>query len=159
MTFVPARAYPAKSSGADRICVNAAVAIRSSDQAVRVTITLNALAQEKLFGGPLIDRRVAVEIGRAMDQGKVRMVVDASRGFAVRRAPKGAARIDIVGWDLLPAEKQRSSAMRFVSSSDHGVVFDLPSWGQPEAARAAMEAKFGIGSAGQVRGGRSSWLC
>lgn len=63
-----------------------------------------------------------------------------------------------MGWDLLPAEKQRSSAMRFVSSSDHGVVFDLPSWGQPEAARAAMEAKFGIGSASQVWG-RSSWLC
>lgn len=158
MSFTIARAYSAKSSGAGKICVNAAVSIRSSDQAVRVSITLNALAQEKLFGGPLIGGRVAVEIGRTTDQGKVRMAVDKARGSEVRRAPKGSVRIDIAGWDLLPAERQAKAAMRFVSASEAGVIFELPSWGQPEAARAAMDAKFGIGRSA-AGGGHSSWPC
>lgn len=152
MSWHLAKPYAVASKGATAIVVNCSVRVRESDRAVAVTISLNQRAQEALFGGPLVGERLRIDVGRAHDQGKLRLA-KSPEGLLVRGGPKGMARIVINAWDLVPKEVQASTPLSFVSVTSDGVVFELPSWGQPEAARARMEEKFGVGSAGQMRGG------
>ena len=150
MSWNPARPYVAKSGGAAKIVVNCSVQVRKSDHAVKVTFTLNQRAQEALFGGPLVGERLRLEVGRTVDQGKIRLSKHVD-GVTVKAGPRGAARLAVAAWSLVPTEAHSASPLRFVSNTPEGVVFSLPSWGQPEAARAAMDGKFGVGATAPVR--------
>ncbi len=117
----------------------------SSRSMKSVHLTLNALAQESLFGRGIAGEQVDVAIGRGDDEGKLKLSVGTGP-FTAKRGVNGSVRITMRFWDLLPKTHYPSGRCEYLKAVEGGVIIKLPNWTRPgfrdaSAQRAALSAK------------------
>lgn len=112
-----------------------------------VRLSLNAKAQDELFEGPVTGQRFDLEVGRGSDHGRLRIRLNEHGKFTPRTMMRGAVLFSIQAWPGLPEGSHKPADCEAEDVLD-GIVLRLPEWAQPEAAKAAMEDKFGLKKAG-----------
>lgn len=114
-----------------------------------VQVTMNVSAQELLFGGPIADKYLHVEIGTFEHVGKMRLVLSAAGGkFLAKKAMKGSVCLRLKPWFQV-AEIQPPVSCKFEAAGESNtVIVTLPEWGQKEAINKSLSRELGIPRAG-----------
>ncbi len=131
--------------------VSLSITVSKSGQA-RARLSIRGDVAEQVFGGPIVGKAFAVEIGRGADEGRLRIARDPTGAFEARKGLKSVATLWIAAWDLLPKSPRRAEPCRVRAGGGDGeLILEMPDFCRPSAKGGKMEAEHGLGRSGRSR--------
>lgn len=141
MTWTNARPAPKTHSKGPAVRAS----VRVTKAGYKLAIMMNAEAQDQLFGQRLEGKAFAIEVGSGETDGKLRIRLVPNGEFAPIRRAKGTVQFEVATWAPHLREVHMAEVCDAVVDTGGGVVVTLPQWAQKTAARAKMDAEFGLG--------------
>ncbi|WP_104019117.1 hypothetical protein [Roseovarius nitratireducens] len=129
--------------------ISMSMSVSPKGRRATVRITLNADAQKRLFNRALNPEtdKVDVLIGRGVDEGHAKIVLNPNGAHQIRNSMKGSVSIRMARWDLLPEGKRPAGSVKPLGDAEiEGdkitALVLLPDWASPKKReRAAADAK------------------
>jgi len=133
---------PTSATAKDQPTVRMSV-VTGRNNIPKVLLSLNGKAQQQFWRNPVAGQPFRVELGTGEQTGTIRIVADSNGKFIAIRQPHGSAQLKITPWARHLRQACASTVCK-VHWDGQGLLVDLPSWAGDQAAKAQMEAEFGL---------------
>lgn len=112
---------------------------------VTARLTFTEQKQRDLFGDAIHGRAAHIQVGRGVDEGRLRLVFTEDGEFTFSSGVQGSASIVMAAWDLLPKDKRPAEACTVHSRpSNYEVILTLPKFCRPSGLGGKLEQEHGL---------------